>query len=102
MPESLKEAMVLPLLKKTRLDVDDLNNYGPVLNLPFISKVIERVVTTQLKVHITTNSQNETNQSAYRQYHLTETTLTCVQNDILLAMDRKESVFLILLDLGGL
>ncbi len=101
MPESLKEAMVLPLLKKPQLDVDDLNNHRPVSNLPFISKVIERVVASQLKVHLTTNSLNETNQSAYRQYRSTETALTCVLNDILLAMDHKESVFFILLDLSA-
>ncbi len=41
MPDILKEAMVLPLLKKPQLDVDDLNNYRPVSNLPYISKVIE-------------------------------------------------------------
>ncbi len=70
-------------------------------NLPYISKVIEPVVASQLNVHLTANLLNETNQSAYRQYHSTETALTCVLNDILLALDRKESVFLILLDLSA-
>ena len=44
---------------------------------------------------------NETNQSAHCQYHSTETALTGVVNDVLLAMDHKESVFLVLLDLSA-
>ena len=83
----MKEAMVLPLLKKPQLDVDNLNNYKLVSNLPYISKVIEWVVASQLIAHLTANYLNETNQSAYRQYHSTEMALTCVLNDILLAMN---------------
>ncbi len=40
-PQYLKEAMITPILKKPQLDVQSLNNYRPVSNLPFISKVIE-------------------------------------------------------------
>ena len=71
------------------------------MNLPYILKVIDRVVAMQLKVHLTTNSLNEINQSAYHQYHSTETALTCVLNDILLAMDHKESISLILLGMSA-
>ena len=38
---------------------------------------------------------------AYRQFHSTETALTCVMNDILLALDQRKSVFLVLLDLSA-
>ncbi len=100
MPESLKEAMVLPLLKKLQLDVDDLNNYRLVSNLPYISKVIEQVVASQLVAHLTTNCLNQLDQLAYHQHHSTEMDLTCVLNDVLLAMDHRESVFLVLLDLS--
>ena len=40
-PSSLKEAMINPILKKSMLDKEVLNNYRPVSNLPFISKLIE-------------------------------------------------------------
>ena len=56
MPDSIKEAMVLPLLKKTNLDVHDMGNYCPVSNLPYISKVIEWVVANQLVSHLAPNS----------------------------------------------
>ena len=39
-PTAFKQASVRPLLKKPSLDVDDLCNYRPVSNLPFLSKVL--------------------------------------------------------------
>ncbi len=43
----------------------------------------------------------DTFQSAYRKYHSTETTLLMVQNDILLHLDRYDTVMLVLLDLSA-
>ena len=37
-PDVFKEAIVKPLLKKSILDPNDLKNYRPVSNLPFLSK----------------------------------------------------------------
>ena len=42
--ESLKSAVVMPLLKKPGLDVEVLKNYRPVSNLSFLSKVVEKVI----------------------------------------------------------
>ncbi len=44
MPSNMKEAMIFPILKKPQLDQDILNNYRPVSNLTFLSKLIERAV----------------------------------------------------------
>ena len=44
LPESQKHAIVRPLLKKPKLDPDDLNLYRPISNLTFTSKLVERVV----------------------------------------------------------
>ena len=44
---------------------------------------------------------DETLQSAYRNFHSTETALVRVQNDILCAIDNNESVILFLLDLSA-
>ena len=51
-PADFKHAIVKPLLKKPTLDKDILNNYRPVSNLPFMSKLVERVVAKQLNMHI--------------------------------------------------
>ena len=40
-------------------------------------------------------------QSSYKQYHSTETALTCVQDDFLRALDDKNSILLIMLDLSA-
>jgi hypothetical protein len=46
-PVSFKQAIVRPLLKKPNLDKEMLKNYRPVSNLPFISKILEKVVSNQ-------------------------------------------------------
>ena len=58
-PSVYKSALVKPLLKKMSLDRDDLKNYRPGSNLSFLSKVLERIVLSQLNEylnHITTFS----------------------------------------------
>ena len=51
MPEKYKTSYISPLLKKIGLNPESLLNYRPISNLPFISKVIERVVAKQLSSH---------------------------------------------------
>ena len=55
-PSAFKSAHVLPLLKKPTLDPNDLQNYRPVSNLPYISKLLERVAFFQI-VHVSTAKQ---------------------------------------------
>jgi len=43
-PSQFKEAVVRPLRKKTGLDASERKNYRPVSNLPFFSKLLEKVV----------------------------------------------------------
>ena len=42
-PDDWKFAIVKPLLKKSGLDLT-YNNFRPVSNLPFISKIVEKAV----------------------------------------------------------
>lgn len=100
-PESYKEALVTPILKKPSLDQDLLKNYRPVSNLTFISKILEKVVASQLTSYLKNNGLLEPHQSVYRQGHSTETTLLSVQNDITLAVGQKKIVLLTLLDLSA-
>ncbi len=69
-------------------------------NLPFLSKLIERIVATQLLSHIKDGEYGETLQSAYKAGHSVETALLRVQNDMLVSLDKGQSVILILLDLS--
>ncbi len=88
MPIVLKEVMISPILKKAHLDKDTLNNYCLVSNLPYVSKLIERVVAKQLVCHLEDNGLSEKYQSAYRQAHSTVTALTSVMNNILMSLDQ--------------
>ena len=100
-PSSFKQAIVHPLLKKPSLPDDDLNNFRPISNLNFNSKILEKVVASRIQSHLLSNSLSSSFQSAYRMFHSTETTLLGIHNDLILAMDRGEVTSLILLDLSA-
>ena len=99
-PSLFKLAAITPLLKKPELD-SSFNNYRPISNLTFLSKLIERVVSNQLVRYLKDNKLCEPLQSAYRAFHSTETALVKIQNDILQFMDNNKTVLLVLLDLSA-
>ena len=99
--DSLKLAFVTPLIKKLTLDCEILKNYRPVSNLSFISKLIERIVCSQFIEHLKANGLQELYQSAYKQFHSTETALLRVHNDLLNSVDKSGGAILVLLDLSA-
>ena len=101
MPEPLKIAMLDPLLKKVNAGSDMFQNFRPVSNLKFLSKLVERAVFVQLNEYLVENELHEVFQSAYKSFHSTETSLLRVQNNILQSLDKKQSVILVLLDLSA-
>ena len=101
LPVSLKEAIIKPILKKSNLDPLEYMNFRPISNLPFLSKVIEKVIAAQLTSYVEDNNLCELFQSAYRRNHSTETALIRVHNDIAMAIDKGHSVILVLLDLSA-
>jgi len=98
-PAAFKEALVRPLLKKVGLDAGDQKSFRPVYNLPFLSKLLERVVQARLQAFLKSNRLMPKTQSAYRKYYSTETAVTRVYNDLLLAADKRHVSALCLLDL---
>jgi hypothetical protein len=97
----MRQAIVTPLLKKPKLDPNNLKNYRLISNLSFLSKVIERVVARRLDQHMTRHQLHEQYQSAYKANHSVETALLRVQNDVLISMDNGDAVILVLLDLSA-
>ena len=100
-PFGLKQALVTLILKKRDLDANDLRNFRPVSNLPFVSKILERVILLQLHSHQCANSLLEIRQSAYRKYYSTETAVLSVLEGLLRKSDQKLVSILALLDLSA-
>ena len=88
-PQSMKYAYIIKILKKHNLDSSILSNYRPVSQLSSISKTMERIVARQLIDYTISNSIVDCFQSAYIPNRSTETALNSVFNDIILSMDNK-------------
>ena len=77
-----------------------MKNFRLLSNLPFISKILEKEVLTQLQKHLSENDLLEIRQSTHRKNHSTETALLSVADGLLRNVyDRLVSV-LALLDLS--
>ena len=100
-PQEFKTALIKPLLKKTNLDPLLLQNYRPISNLPFLSKLLEKIVFLQLSDFLSTNCILDKFQSGFRPNHSTETALLKITNDIRVNLDSKKPTILVLLDLSA-
>ena len=96
-----KKAIIYPGLEKPSLNPDDLANYRPILNLSFVSKLLERAVHAQLLMYLNENELLPSVQSAYRQFFSTETAVLKVVSDVLTAMDRGQITLLGTFDLSA-
>ena len=100
-PDTWKESIVTPLLKKQSLDLV-FKNFRPISNLSFVSKLTERVATDQIQSYLNEPDLFPSSlQSAYRRHHSTETALLKVKNDILMNMENQKVKLLVLLDLSA-
>ena len=78
-----------------------MRSYRPISNLTVISKLLERIVSSQLVKYLKDNGLLPDLQSAYRAMHSTETAVLEVLSDLLLALDSGNLAMLTLLDLSA-
>ena len=79
-----------------------MSNFCPVLNLSYISKLVEMAACYQI-VHLAESSSNtELMQSAYRAGYSCKIMLLEVKTDILHMMENHEVICLIMLDLSAI
>ena len=95
-----KTAVVRPLLKKKGLDII-LQNYRPVSNLPYISKIVEKCALNQFMKYLESHRLLPDYQSAYRRGFSTETALLKLVSDILWNMGKGHVTALTALDLSA-
>ena len=98
--DELKDALLCPLHKHPSLELK-LKNFRPVSNLSYLGKIIERLACRQIVQYTNSTGQMEDCQSAYQENFSTETALLKVKTDILDAIDKKEVMFLVMLDLSA-
>lgn len=97
----LNIAIVQPLIIKPNLDKSDINCFCSIFQLPFLSKILEKVVSAQLLSNLNDNNMFEKFQSGFRTCHGSETALLRFCNDLVMSLDSGKCAILILLDLGA-
>ncbi len=97
-PASFKVGTVTLILKKPSLDSSVLNNFRPISVLPFISKVLEKIVFEQLQSFLSCNGISEMFQSGFKSVHSTKIALLRVLNSIFFYL---QTLVLVLLDLSA-
>ena len=97
----LKESVITPILKKLNLDKNVLKFFRPIVNLQFMSKVIEKVVLKQLNSHMAANNLHCDQQFGYKKKFSTEGLLLQIVDEVLVGFEQKSGTILILLDMSS-
>ena len=100
-PHQLKRANVSPIIKNKDLDPDNLKNYRPINNIPFIAKVLEKAVFYQVNEHLQKHGLYSLNQSGYRENHSCETTLLKIVDDMQKTIHIDNLSAVLMLDLSA-
>ena len=100
-PRDFKQALVNHLIKNKLCANNDPKNYRPIPNLSFLSKILVKVVANRLHEHIYNHHLSNDLQSAYKQFHSTETALLKIHNDIVDNIYNGKVTALTLLDISA-
>ena len=98
--EDWKVVILRPLVRKRDAELTK-SNFRPVSNIPFISKVAEKIVLEQFNEFNSLNCAPSSYQLAYKSRHSCETTILQIINDLIWAMERKEITALVIIDLSA-
>lgn len=98
-PSTWKSAFIVPLPKVP--NPSSLSQFRPISILPFLSKVLERLVFEQFSNFLSTHHLLNEFQSGFRTGHSTVTALIKVTDDIRFNMDNHQVTILTLLDFSN-
>ena len=97
-PTLWKHHLIAPAFKLG--DFDEVGNYRPIALLPVLSKILEKVVATQLMDHLESNKLLSNTQHGFRPKLSTETALLDVTNTIYDNIEHNLLTMMILCDLS--
>ncbi|XP_025830422.1 uncharacterized protein LOC112904505 [Agrilus planipennis] len=95
-PSAWKKGLTVPLPKVS--SPTSLSELRPITLLPFVSKIIEKLVQLQVQNFLDTHHLLPAHQSGFRVHHSTTTALSLVADDALRAYDAGKVSLLRLLD----
>ena len=96
-PKEWKTALVTPLFKN-KGDTTDLNNYRGISVIPPIAKLFEKILATQIKIHLKANEILFIGQHGFRDNHSCETALHELISDLNKTKDKKLISLLLFID----
>lgn len=99
--EGLKQSVIKPIYKGKDLDHDVLNSYRPIFNIPFLCKLIEKVILKQFSSHIRNSCYNSQYQHGYKKFHSTETMLLEIYDEVLLGFENDYCTVLVMFDMSA-
>ena len=98
-PDVWRHAVVIPIPKVP--NPASFSNYRPISILPFLSKVLERIVHEQIYLFLHNNNILSPFQSGFRPGHSTVTALNKVCDDIRYGFEHQQVTLLVLLDFSN-
>lgn len=98
-PSSWRTAYVIPIPKIS--NPTSFSHYRPISILPFLSKVLERIIYYQLSSHLSKHHILCPFQSGFRQGHSTTTALIKICDDIRHGIDNQQVSIIALLDFSN-
>ena len=100
-PDSYKVAKVIPLHKGKEAPRYQPKSYRPISILPVVSKLIERVIQTQITSYMDNNQLFHPNHHAYRSFHSTTTAMLSMQDAWVEAAERGLQIGVIMIDMSA-
>ncbi|CAG7727507.1 unnamed protein product [Allacma fusca] len=96
-PNSWKEAIVVPILKPGKTPQEP-NNYRPIALTSVLCKTMEKMVTQRLMNYLEANNKVDPNQSGFRKNHSTIDQLIKLQQEILDGFTQKQYIVCVFFD----